>query len=396
MKVTSALVLAISMLGLAGESVAADQDTYVEFRGPWSFVFLKGSMNCGAGTPTDCIVGISPSRHHKDAEFAGVKKTTLKTGVYTLTLAGFKQADNTYSQKFVDATTQNQTFRTLITASTPGQDRYAVILPYALLTSFEQPAGDDYVEEASISDDFVPPDQEFQEKPIRYTKGIRIHYKVSALDATLLGKLDKGRADVTIHETAPVIFSVDPPNIVNYFCDFHARQSFKDMNDLLQSRKFVDFPYYTGECRDKWDPQKPTEELPSYGALLPSDSRRIDLPSVLELIAKLNTLNAQLKSHYRGAKEEQEKISKEIQNRFEKAKTYLQDSPRRHVPEGKEIAAELRDISRGLQEIRSRDEKIQNQNIFFGKGISILLNIVLFNTDTGANCKAPMMSVTVQ
>lgn len=397
MKLKMILVMVFSMVWLVGNTAAA-QDTYVEFRGPWSFILLTGSKYCSGGsTPADCVVAISPSKHHKDGEFTGAKKTTttLKTGVYTLTLTGYKQTDNSYTQNFVKAATTDQFFSPLMT-STPGQVRYAVILPYAKLTAFEQPAGDDYVEEASISDDFVPPDQDFQEKPVQYTKGVRIHYTVSALDVTLLGKWDNGGGNITVQETAPVTFSVDPPKVVNYYCDFHARQAFKDMNDLFQSGKFVDFPNYTGECRDKWDPQKPTEALVSYGALLTPDPKGIGLSSVLGLIAQLNNLNAQLKPSYSGSKEEQEKKFKEIQGRFEKAKKYLQDRPRKHVQQGKEIAAELRETIRTLGEIRSPDKKIQNQKMLLRRGTSILLDIVKFSTGSGANCKAPMMNVTVQ
>jgi hypothetical protein len=396
MKLKMIFVVALSMLCLVGNAVADDQDTYVEFKGPWSFIFLKASKHCSPdGTSADCIVAISPSRHHKqEADFTGKKTTTpLKTGVYTLTLTGFKPADNTYSQKFVDATTTDQIFSKLIT-TTSGQDRYAVILPYALLAAVEQPAGDDYVEEASISTDFVTPDQDFQEKPDQYTKIVKIHYKVSASDVTLSGTRDRG-GDVSIPENTPVTFSVDPPKDVNFFCDFHARQAFKDMNDLFQSGKFVDFPYYTGECRDKWDPQKPTEALVSYGALLPSDPQKIDLPSVLELIGQLNNLNAQLKSYHRGSKEQQEKTFKKIKSRLENAKKYLENSPRQHVPEGKAIAGELREINRDLGEIRSPDKKIRNQKMLLRRGTSILLNIVIFSTESGANCKAPMMNVAV-
>jgi hypothetical protein len=398
MKLKMVLVVVLSLLCLGGAAVAADQDTYVEFKGPWSFILLQGSTYCSnGGTPADCVIAISPSKHHKKyAEFAGARTTPLTTGVYTLTLTGFKPADNSYSQKFVNATTTKQIFSPLVTPATPALDRYTVILPYAQLTAFEQPAGDDYVEEASISNDFVAPDQEFQEKPDQYTKGVRIHYKVSALDVTLLGKLDSGGGNITIQEKAPVTFSVDPPKPVNYYCDFHARLAFKDMSDLFQAGKFVDFPYYTGECRDKWDPQKPNETLVSYGTLLPPDPRGIDLPSVLELITQLNNLNAQLKSYYRGSKEEQEKQFKEIKRRFEKVQKYLQDTPQEHVQEGKEIATELRKINKDLGEIRSPDKKIQNQKLLLGRGTSILLNIVIFNTETGANCKAPMMGLTVQ
>ena len=261
-----------------------------------------------------------------------------------------------------------------------------MILPNAPLSSFEQPAGDDdYTENASITDFFREPDQEFGEDEKAYAKGIKIHYTVTNLKSTLFGRVDGAANDVTYSETAPLKFRVDPLDNPNYFCDFHARQAFRDMNELLNTQPFVyvDFPSYTGSCR-QGDPQRYAGKSNSSFAFVYVDSKNINLPATLGLIADLKELNQKLKPNYRGATE------REIAALLQQTQEYLQNKPKEHKKEGAELTSKLNNARKILGGVvGSKDKRA------LVTGVGVLLDIIKMSNDSGANCKAPMLGLTV-
>lgn len=389
------LLVAFSILTVAANAATVDQETTVEFKGPWCFISVTNNKDhCGGGSMVNCIVAISPNHDHKLLVFAGSKPTfvpiSLQSGVYTLTLTDFKNSDLTYQQQHLVPTgADTVTYQNLIKSSLPGEDpkdRYVVILPYAPMSSFERPSEDEFTENASITDFFRPPDQEFGEQEEGYAKGVKIHYKVSDLEATLTGRADGQAQDVTYSQTAPLKFLVDPVDKPNYFCDFHARQAFKDMNELLKTQPFlyVDFPYYTGFCR-QMDPQRYAGASDSSFSLLFVDSKSINGPAVLELITTSEKLNQKLALSYRGATE------KEIAALLQQTREYLKNDPKGHKEEGEKLAKKLNNVRKILGQVAdSRDKQT------LVKRLSVLLDMIKTATDSGANCKAPMMSLTLQ
>src|SRR5439155_23398593 len=115
-------------------------------------------------------------------------------------------------------------FALLTTASPKGINRYSISLPPGGV--FEEPSGDAYSEEASISDYFQPASKAFPEPPKPYAKGVIIHYKVSDLNVLLSGTPDREPWPSPFKTIGPVKFSVEPGADVNYFCDYHARMAF--------------------------------------------------------------------------------------------------------------------------------------------------------------------------
>ena len=290
MKLATIIGLAFSMFCIAGHAVT-DQSTYVEFSGPWSFIPIKGNSNYCGGSTNDCIVAISPSDYHGRAMFYGAKKTKtpLDTGIYILMLQK-PQADSISGGDgrqavFVDGgTTTSSIYEKLIQPTKPAQNRYAVILPYVRFDSFEEPKGKAYSEVASISNAFIDPNAVFQENPVTYTKGVRIHYKVSDLSVSLLENPDGGGGQ-PVAETAPIKFSMEPLD-TDFRCDVPARRTFMAINDLLlknQQRRFVDFPPYSKACR-LVDPQRFEDTLPSIFTFFHVDSDNINTSVALELI----------------------------------------------------------------------------------------------------------------
>lgn len=386
MNLTGILVVALSVLCLAENAIAADQDITVEFVGPWSFIVLA-----------DKIVAISPSTHHQPAEFGGPQKAIqLVRGVYQLTLSnprpgnasGFtpckvSTSSGTTEDCFVTATTPKSIYNMITAASPTGIDRYSVALPPGGI--FELPPGDDYSETAVVTDYFIDPSMFVSSNDEKtYAKHVKIHYTVSDANGTLSGTPDTETWQSPGTIMGPFEFSVEPPKITNYFCDFHARQAFFDMNTLLQSGQFVDFPYYWGECRDKWDPQKPSSVAPAFEELTPPDSRHISIRYIVALIDDIRKNAGYL---LKGSTPDPLKTLGEIEK-------YVQDRPWEHPELAKKLTKPLNLIVGNLEQLKL-DRKDTAKKRLVEQEINVLGPLVAATSDSGANCKAPMMSLAV-
>jgi hypothetical protein len=397
MKLAAILAVVLSMFCFAGEAVA-QQSVTVEFIGPWSLIHPNNSAQCG-GTMNQCIVAVSSSQHHKPATFHG---TQLNTGVYTLNLpAPAPDSFNGTKAHFVDGLAANKAaYEKLIQASNPAQDRYVVILPFVPDDSIEQAAG----EIVKVTDSFVSPDAPSTGQQDTYAKDIKIHYKVSALSITLSGKLDAGAPDFSkpVPSVSSVLFSVDPLDGTDFSCDHHARQAFQDMNDLLQPtpRKFVDFPGdgqpYDGKCREG-DPQDPHGTLASTFTLIDINTKKINASSLQGFMNVLNSSSKTLDLKAKGARQ------KDIQGLLQKTQDFLQKDAQNdpnHRKTGLALAQNLNQTITVIEKAAGQDvaAKKKEQRTLAG-GLGILAEVVqaqaAFGPGGGANCKAPMMSLTV-
>src|SRR5580765_4959175 len=131
MKLKTIFVVALSLLCLAGNAAAADQDITVEFVGPWSFISLG-----------DKIVAISPSLHPQQGQFAGRDKgVPLVEGIYTLKLSNPRAGTGVAApckvvpmgsgskDCFVIVSTPQNVYSLITAASRQGINRYSVTLP---------------------------------------------------------------------------------------------------------------------------------------------------------------------------------------------------------------------------------------------------------------------------
>src|SRR4029077_17901040 len=390
MKLKMIFVVALSLLCLAGNA-AADQDITVEFVGPWSFISLA-----------DKIVAISPSNllHHQQGQFIGKDKGVLLVeGIYTLTLSNPRPGTGVANpckvvpigsgnkDCFVIASTPSGVYSVITAASRQGIDRYSVTLPPG--GTFELQAGNEYSEAAVVTDYFIDPSA-FVSVSLEklYAKDVKIHYTVADANGTLSGTPDKKPWQSPGPLPGPFKFSVEPPKHANHFCDYHARQAFYDMNSLLQSGQFVDFPNYWGDCRDKWDPQKPTAVTPAFQELTPPDSRNISVRYITELIDDIRKNTGEL------LKEKEPDLEKTLKG----IEGFVQNRPWEHpVEEAKKVTRPLNLIVSKLERL-NLDEKGKAKRALVKQEIDVLGALVAATSSpgTGANCKAPMMSFTVQ
>jgi hypothetical protein len=393
MKLKMVFVVVLSLLCFAGSALA--DDITVEFVGPWSFISLQ-----------DKIVAISPSNlfDHQPGVFEGKDKAVqLVEGVYTLTLtnptagttSGFTPCKvvpigSGSKDCFVIASTPRGVYSVITATSPKGIDRYSVTLPPGGV--FELPAGVNYSEPAVVTNYFIDPSDFVSvslEKP--YAKDVKIHYTIDNANGTLLGTPDKKPWQSPGQIPGPFKFSVEPPKHANHFCDYHARLAFYDMNSLLQSGQFVDFPHYWGDCRDKWDRQKPTAVTPAFQELTPPDSRHISIQYITDLIDDIRKNASELLQE---RDPDLEKVLKTLKGIEE----FVQNRP------WKQPAAEAKKVTRPLNllvgklEKLSLDDKGKSNRALVKQEIDVLGALVAATSSpgTGANCKAPMMSLTVQ
>jgi len=305
-------------------------------------------------------------------------------GVYDLKLSNPDNAGSGLCATCVPASTKRTQFALLIIASTKGINRYSISLPPGGV--FEEPSGDDYSEEASITDYFQPPDKPFPDQPKTYPKDVKVHYKVSDLNVELSGTPDNEPWPGPFKTTGPIKFSVEPPQDVNYYCDYHARMAFMDMNDLFKSGKFVDSPQYWGECRDKWDPQKSYQPLPNFEARQAPDPRAIDIRSIIDIITSL-----------RGTARELLPGDGATQETLTDVEEYVEKRPWENPKRGKELGKHLKAIVEKVERLPNKNDKVFNaKKVLFEREIDLLGPIVIFSGTSGRNCKAPMMNVTLQ
>lgn len=426
MKLKTIFVVAFFLLCLVGNAMAADQEITVEFSGPWCIYIGYSKPDCG-GTLDKCVVAISTNNLHQRAVFAGSKsgKSPLETGVYTLAFNGIQNSDQTYTPALVPAKGDRGTYQDLLYASDEGKPqkpRYTVILPYAPSTSFETKG---YMEEVSITEQFKPPAEALTEQPQKYAKSFRIHYKVSDLKATLTGRKDGAKKDMDpISKKASIRFVVDPKD-ANYFCDIYARQAFKDMNLLLNTspRLHVDFPHYTGDCRE-WDPQEFDDEMPTYIPLIPMNPDEVNESAISNMMVPAKHINAILNSNVSGA------TKADIDQLLDDSKAYLLEAGQylaqhRHQAlqnqrkpvkissydaKGKHLISDGEDLVHRLDNARNALYKAyptDTKTLSMVHGLGIVLDLVVYakdslqygmlhplNPGSGANCKAPIMNIT--
>jgi hypothetical protein len=416
MKLKTVLVVTLFLFCFAGDAMTDDKPipTTVEFEGPWTFIRITGDntkAKCG-GKLTDCIVAISPSRIHKDATF-NEDNNTFKPGVYFLGLTNPKPdgiGNGNKAAKFVPIPSTSSS-RLQVLLATSDLNRYVVILPDAPLegsllenpdpnkTSFEEPRDTgsmQYSEEVRITDHFVLPPRGPEGKPTRYTKGVKIHYTVTDLKATLMGTKNDGTSFSAREGKAPVTITVAPLDSAYFGCDMHPRAAFEEMNDLLHPfpnftpRNYVDFPKYEWGCR-LLDLQQFNGAIPApQDAILPSvDSRdSINLRAVNELIGNLTTLNGQL--HPNHGKVNESTINTLLQD----VQKYLENPPR-DKEEGKKLINKFDQILKRLGDPNDKDKTPEEKKLIVGlRTLRELLGIL--GGPSGANCKAPMTGGTVQ
>jgi hypothetical protein len=391
MKLAAILAVMLSIFCFAGEAVA-QQSITVEFLGPWSLIHPNNRAQCG-GTMDQCIVAISPSQHHKPGTFNGMQ---LSTGVYTLNLPG-PQPD-TFSgtpAHFLDGLAADKaSYEKLIQATNPAQNRYTVILPFVPDSSIEQ------VEEevVKITNSFVPPDASSTGKQDTFAKHVKIHYKVSNLSIALSGKLDANAPDFS--KPASVVssqFFVEPPDDADFSCDHHARQAFKDMIDLLQPKPptFVDFPGdpqkpFDGNCRVD-DPQNPNGGSASTFKLMDANTKKIDTSSLGKFVEDLKKSNQALSLNATGAKQ------KDIEGLLSRTQDFLQkDGPNTpdRAKNGQALVQKLNQAKTIVNKIPV-NAKQEQRTLVGGLGILAEVAQLLNGGPSSANCKAPIMSLTI-
>jgi hypothetical protein len=395
MKLAAILALMLSMFCFAGEAVA-QQSITVEFLGPWSFIHIPNNRAQCGGTMDQCIVAISPSQHHKPGTFNGMQ---LSTGIYTLNLPDRPQPD-TFSGTPVhflgSLVADKASYEKLIQATTTAQNRYTVILPFVPDTSIEQVEG----EVVKITNSFVSPNSPSTGKQDTFAKHVKIHYKVSNLSITLSGKLDANAPDFS--KPASVVssrFFVEPPDDADFSCDHHARQAFKDMIDLLKPKPatFVDFPGedpkkpYDKNCR-VGDPQNPNGGSASTFNLMDGNTKKINTSSLGKFIEDLNKSNQALSLNATGAKQ------KDIEGLLSRTQDFLQkDGPNTpdRAKKGQALVQKLNQAKTIVDKAPANAKKEEKRTLVGGLGILAEVAQILTGGPSSANCKAPMMSLTV-
>src|SRR5882724_7131615 len=405
MKWTTVVVVALAMLGLAGNA-EADQSITVEFEGPWTFVRVTDNTktNCG-GALTNCIVAISPSRAHQGAVLNGGNntKTPLDPGVYILGLQNLQPdgiGNGNKPASFVPIPSTSSDRLKAIIAIPSNLPRYVVILPDAPFEkSFEEPpkmGRMEYSEEVRITNAFVSPLDPPQGTPAKYTKGVKIHYTVTDAKATLSGQKNDATNFSANPEAAPLTFTVDPPGSAVMVCDLHPRAAFEEMNNLLhpfpdyQPRDYADFPKYGGECR-LLDLQQFNGAVPAVDAILPNaDSKKsINVPAVTKLIGNLQDLNSKLQAQKAATNNKDT-----IQTLLLDVQKYLQENST-DPKKGNGLVDRLDKAIQTLGGFKKAKKKTENERKLI-LGLATLEILVKIESDTsGANCKAPMMGGNV-
>jgi hypothetical protein len=348
-------------------------DLGVDFTGPWAFV----------QTPAG-IVAISPSSDHLPGKVQGTSGTPLVPGVYNLGLSNPRPGVLPSGAKtpiFVPGKTTTAQLATLTKAPPPKPlGRYALFLPPGGV--FELPVADESSEEASVSDYFEP----FAPSPQNYAKHVRIHYTVSDLSIVLSGTADTGNWGGPFRTNGPITVSVDPLKGANFFCDYHPRLAFMDLNALLAAGLFVDFPNYTQMCRDNWDPQKPYPQLAAFQAVAPPDPTTIDVQPIILLVNVMQQTTRELLP-----------TDSEAQQTYEDVKAYVKtwSTGGGNESKDKELGKQLKRLLDELRNGSDESHKVHSKRVLLEREVELLSEVVMTGGPSGRNCKAPMMSVTV-
>src|SRR5450755_136918 len=274
MKSLVRFVATILLLFVSTYLCAQAKDLTLEFVGPWAFVQTGTS-----------IVAIAPTGHHSPVQIQGQARVQLASGIYQLKLSNPQPGVGGNSPPLVDAKTTAARLNLLTThQANTDRERYALSLPAG--GAFELPPVQYPTEEASISNYFNP----LAPVPKSYAKDVKVHYVVSELGVMLSGTPDIGSPLPQLSITGPISITLEPENGANHYCDYHARMAFKEMNDLLQSGLFVDYPYYWQSCRDDWDPQKTYDQLSGFQAGPPApEAQKVDIKPILSVLETMQT-----------------------------------------------------------------------------------------------------------
>jgi hypothetical protein len=350
---------------------AQDKDLTLEFEGPWAFV----------QTGTN-IVAIAPTGHHSPLQIRGQSGTQLASGIYQFTLSNPHPGSGGNSPPLVPATTKEARLNWLTThQANMDKERYALSLPAG--GAFELPPGKYPVEEASVSDYFDP----VGPVPAPYAKDVKIHYAVTDLNVIVSGTPDIGSLLPKQSIMGPISVTVEPETGANHFCDYHARLAFKEMNDLLQSEKFADFPYYWQSCRDNWDPQKHYDRLSGFQAGPPApEAKKIDTKSAISVLEKMEASTRDLLPKDEASKKTLEDVEAYVKS---------WSSGEGDYSKGEELAKRMKNVSSKLVDLQDKDGKFRSERLQLLKEIDILAPVIPYGGPSGRNCKAPMMSVTV-
>ena len=364
-------VTTMVVLCMSTHMYAQSKDLTLEFVGPWAF------FQTGAG-----IIAVAPTGHHSPLQIKGQAAEQLASGIYELTLSSPQAGAGGNSPPLVGATTTASRLNWLTThQANTNKERYALSLPSG--GAFELPAGQYSAEEASISTYFDP----LGPTPLPYAKDIKVHYAVSDLSVVLSGTPDIGPVLPQVSLTGPISISLEPEAGANHFCDYHARLAFKEMNNLLQSGLFVDFPYYWQSCRDDWDPQKSYVQLKGFQAgPPPPPAQNVDIKPIISVLETMQTSAHDL-------------LPKDpnSQETLKDVESYVKSWPSGTVDhsKGKQLAQRLKLLSNKLIDLQDKDDKFHSERLLLLKEIDILAPIIPYGGPSGRNCKAPMMSVTL-
>jgi len=364
-------VATLVALCVSTQLCAQSKDLTFEFVGPWAFVQTATS-----------IVAIAPTGHHSPLQVQGQTGVQLAGGIYQLKLSNPQPGTGGNMPPWVNATTTAARLIWLTThQANTDRERYALSLPPG--GAFELPPGPNSTEEASISDHFDP----LAPVPKSYAKDVKIHYAVADLSVTLSGTPDMGPSLPQLSITGPISITLEPENGANHYCDYHARMAFKEMNDLLQSGLFVDYPYYWQSCRDDWDPQKTYDQLSGFQVGPPApEAQRVDIKPILSVLQEMQ-------------KSTQDLLPKDSESlkTLKDVESYVRSwrSGEGDYSNGEKLAKRMKDLSRKLVELQDKDDKSRSERLHLLREIDILAPVIPYGGPSGRNCKAPMMSASV-
>ncbi len=362
---------AFAVLSFSASLCAQNKDLTLEFVGPWAFV-----------QTTTSVVAIAPTGHHQLLRVQGQTGVQLAGGIYQFNLNNPQQGFGGNVPPLVSGTTTTARLTWLTThQANTDKERYALSLPKG--GAFELGTGQNSTEEASISEYFDP----LGPAPKPYAKDVKIHYTVSDLSLSLSGAPDIGPPFPQLSIMGPISVTLEPENGANFYCDYHARLAFKELNDLLQFNLFVDFPEYWQSCRDDWDPQKNYAQLNGFQVGPPApESQKIDIKPIISVLEKMQASTRDLLP--------QDHASQET---LKDTEAYVKSWSRGEgeYSKGEELTKRLKTLSGKLVELQDKNEKLHSERLQLLKEIDILGPIIPYGGPSGRNCKAPMMSVTV-
>jgi hypothetical protein len=137
----------------------------------------------------------------------------------------------------------------------------------------------------------------------------------------------------------------------------------------IKSGKFVDFPQYWGECRDKWDPQKSYQPLPNFEARQVPDPRAIDIRSIIDLITSLRASAGELLPEDGATQETLTGVEDCIEKR-----------PWENPKRGKELGKQLKAIVARVERLPNNSDKVFNsKKVLFEREIDLLGPIVILS-----------------